>query len=484
MLEATLFGRDLSPGVLALGVHRGSEASSSRLHSPKVTRVVSPSNQQDGSDEELAWTGGSLIWSRGCEIYRQYTFDIDREDIAYALFTPFRCGEGNPQTNLPSKGKGKEKEKVLDNDEGSGFNTFGSFHTAHRPRSRTETETSEETSESQLQRTLMVFMQSKAYILFPSGERMVVRLPFKIERAWPIPTGGVIVQRGLDGKEVRRRKRDRTHLFQDVDVGNASVLDALCHVEVEEDLPMLWTLERPFEDFKVITDAWDNATPLPSTSKLLHVAVDFCPIAVICHSATQRISFYLRQHVDSPRDSNHHPVGPPPISPKDTLRQLDSTTKKKIRPSLGRNASTFGPSTGEDRIVSNRNDPLERTTRRGPRSSRGSMLEVDPAPPSAAGELHAALDPPPFAMTVNKPPSKGRPRNVSGTPSMPADTSERRVSGAFLREETAVTDNRAIYTIAEKDLRETTMIMGLDNREDAPTSSIAFARIDSWRCPS
>lgn len=246
---------------------------------------------------------------------------------------------------------------------------------------------------------------------------------------------------------------------------------------------MLWTLERPFEDFKAITDASANSMPLSPTARLIHVATDPCPVVVVHDSALQRITFYRQQHVDTPPDPILSPVLPPHLSPRDTFRQHD-TTIRKGRPSLTRNASTFAPSSGDDRIVSGRTDPLERTTRRGPRSSRGSILETDPAPASAAGELHAALDPPPFAMTVNQPPSKGRPRNVSGASSIAADKSERRASGAFMREEPAVPDNRAIYAIAEKDLKETTMIMGLDNREEVPTSSIAFARIHSWRCPS
>lgn len=480
MLEATLLGQDLSPGVLAVS-RRSGEASSSRLRPPNGTRMVTPSNQQDGSDEELAWTGGTLVWSRGCEIYRQYTFELDREDIAYALFTPFRCGEESHQLNLPSSnGKGKEKETILDDDTGAGFDTFGSFHTAHRPRSRTET--SDEINDSKLQRTLTVFMQTKAYILFPSGERMVVRLPFRVERAWPIPSGGVIVQRMLEGKELRRTKANKSSLFRDMDVGNASVLDALCDVEEEEDSPLLWTLERPFEDFKVITDASADAMLLSPTARLIYVATDSCPIVVVHDSALQRITFYRQQHIDTPPDPKLSPVLPPHMSPRDTFRQQD-TTMRKGRPSLTRTASTFGPTTGDDRVVSGRTDPLERTTRRGPRSSRGSILETDPAPATAAGELHATLDPPPFAMTVNKPPVNGRARNVSGASSIAADQNERRASSAFLREEMPVADNRAIYAIAEKDLKETTMVMGLDNREEVPTSSIAFARLHSWRCP-
>jgi hypothetical protein len=293
----------------------------------------------------------------------------------------------------------------------------------------------------------------------------------------------VIVQRRLDGKELRSTNENRKSLFKDVDIGNTSILDPLFEFEDEEEVPMLWTLERPFEDFKVITDTSNNAMPLSPTARLIYVATDSCPIVVVHDSAVQRITFYRRQNVDSSPDPIHSPVLPPPLSPSNTLRQHD-TISKKGRPSLTRNASTFGPSTGDDRIASGRSDPLERTTRRGPRSSRGSILDIDPPPSTAAGELHAALDPPPFALTVNKPPGKGRARNVSSASSIAADKSERRASSAFLREETAGIDNRVIYAIAEKDLKETTMIMGLDNKQEVPVSSIAFARIHSWRCPS
>lgn len=481
MLEATLLGRDASPGILLHSRHASATShkrhgrSTPQSNTPPIRHITSNNNE---AEEELVWSRQTVTWSRGCEIYRQFSFEDDKEDVAYALFTPFRRGRDQP-TSASYKGKEKERQDAVHAE------TFGPFHTAHSAHWGQATASLSDRA-SRLERALMIFLQTKAYIYFPSGEDIIVHLPFGIEKAWPLSTGGVMVQRALEKRELRRldRKGRATSLLRgmEVDVGSTSILDGLVDLEDEaEDLPRVWTLSHPFEEFKMVTEAGlDERPAIPTGWNLLYVGDDTCPLVVAHDPDANELHFYR------PRNSGMFSAETRPVQsartmrPEEILRPRESLGRGP-RPSLGRNPGSFAPSKN-DRRQSGKADPLERTTRRAPRLSRSAVAEKEPPPSSATGELHATLDPPPFAVTVNQLPNQGR-RVISGASSITVDKSDRRGSGAFMREDMHAMDKGGLYALAEKDLRETTMLMGLERQEQTVKSEIVFEKITSWAAP-
>lgn len=479
MLQAKLLGPDISPGCQVLD-SRDTDPSSSRPR-PTPTRVVSPSTNLEGDQEELAWSGSTLVWSRGCQVYRQMSFDHYGEEVAFALFAPFRLGE---EVTTPTAGKkGKEKETSSRSD------TFGPFHTSHQAQWG-QPKIATAALISRLERTLVVFLQTKAYIFFPSGREAVVHMPFAVDKAWPLGSGGVIVQRRFTSRSSHPnsgRGGARSFLGEmNMERANKSILDTL--VDMDEDdgerVARLWTLERPFEELKVLCDDSPDVSTFPASCDVLHVAQDPCPLVIVHEKTQNRLDFYRRQR----RKMSADPITSPVIAPRTVSENVapphESAVQRKGRPSLTRNPSGFGQSAVNDRRLSGMADPLERTTRRAPRLSRGSAPDKEPVAATAEGDLHATLDPPPFSMTVSKPPPKGRARNGSHTSSIAADKSDRRTSSAFVTgDDGPLVRHTGLAAIAEKDLRETTMMMGLEKREEAIKSDISLVKFASWRCP-
>ena len=471
MLDPVVLGLDASPGLLS-HLRKPTDPSSSRnTFKPQAqtpTRVISSVNNE--AEEELVWSGRSVTWSRGCQIYRQYSFDHDKEDIAYAVFAHFIRGTDRAES-IQSKGKGKEEDTTLV--------TFGPFHTAHTSRWG-QTSAKSSTTGRRLERSLIIFLSTKAYIFFPSGEEIIIHLPFIVEKAWPLSTGGIIVQRRLQKREIRRTKRQVGSVLRgmDVDIGSTSVLDNLMDLEDEgEDLPRVWALESPLEEFKMVTEAGNGDLSIPFTSELLLVCTEPGSPVVIYDTITNQVVFYRRRTGSVPAPIAQSPLTARNMRPEDILRAPEP---KAGRASLGRNTTALA-TTRTDRRQSGKADPLERTTRRAPRLSRTAGPDKDLPAGSAAGELHATLDPPPFAVTVNQPPGKNR-RIVSGASSVGVDKSDRRGSGAFMREEAPAVDKRGLFAIGEKDLRETTMMMGLENHTQTLKSDITLERL-TWDTP-
>jgi anaphase-promoting complex subunit 1 len=52
-----------------------------------------------------------------------------------------------------------------------------------------------------------------------------------------------------------------------------------------------------------------------------------------------------------------------------------------------------------------------------------------------------------------------------------------------MREDMHAMDKGGLYALAEKDLRETTMLMGLERQEQTVKSEIVFEKITSWAAP-
>lgn len=268
----------------------------------------------------------------------------------------------------------------------------------------------------------MICLSSRAIVYYPSGESHTVHVPFVIGKAFPL-SSGVLLQRRMDREP---------NLFEDTD-----------------NIPLLFTLSDPFEELKEVVQGIGPAEEHIDTAwDTLLVSHDPYPFVIMYDPHANEVIFHI-QHIIPLITCTPH------LRPHELLAL--PLNAPAARPSLHRTGSAFTP--GERRISTLNAEAMDRT-RRGPRISRGGQVESQLG---STGELQAALDPPtlPSAPTGSKQ-GKGRMSVVS----------DRRES-SFLRP--------ALSGAAEKDLRETTMLMGLEREQQKPRSEVVLERIWSWK---
>ncbi|WVO13449.1 hypothetical protein L204_101065 [Cryptococcus depauperatus] len=468
---------------------------------PLTRNVVGFFNQEapnEGwTEEELAWYDKTVVWSRGVEVFRRYTYDYECEDVAFACFVWFK---------VSVEGQNEHDRSNLESDSSSSRDTFGPFHRSQHtswggPRHETRFKDG-----SRLERTLVVFLQTRAHVYYGSGEDVTVHLPFNVEGAWGLPEGGMLVQRKLERRERRRMskgdKKTGSVLRGMADQTSMSILDDLIELEDETapSLPRLFTLENPFDELKMVVqgqvedDCKDtkaflgsNTRSIATTTVIVYVSPETYPLVVTHNQMTGNFVFYRRVRVSATLDKPL-PVGKPAstMRPEELLRQADipqapSHTRVRLS-SLQRNTTTFGP-TAEERRMPTTSDLFDRTHCRVPRLSRGPIAD-----PSSTDELQAALDPPCMPSPTTK---HRRNRKVSGLPPAsfaPGAATERirrtsQASSFIIHDRHAPETQMALQVAADKDLRETTMMMGLERDETGVRSDIILSPITTWQQP-
>ncbi|EIW67269.1 hypothetical protein TREMEDRAFT_72199 [Tremella mesenterica DSM 1558] len=316
--------------------------------------------------------------------------------------------------------------------------------------------------------------------------------------------GGLLVQRVLERREMTTRSSSLL-------TGMTSLSSALDDLEQDLDelpsLPRLYTLSSPFEEFQPISQSRvQGGYPYPSkeakcTSTPMEIGPELTVLEVfqdypliLSHDRTKSELVLFRRVYVSPSS----PVSSSPsndlvpaegrvLPPIDTSMPYQETTiGRKPRTSLHRHQGSLG----QERHISSA-DPLDRTQRRAPRMSRGAggPLEenkigtIQPQP----SELQATLDPQPFASFVGPgsgfvPPGSGVGRNKKSRSSvgvvMGGGKEDRRMSGGStmrLESEVRVTERR-LKMGGWGDLRETTMMMGLERGRERRTIPIISTR--------
>ena len=469
-----------------------------------------------GKEEEIAWFGSCVVWSIGSEIIRRWTFN-DRghstpETVLWAGFVYFPIQGGDHRSSVP----GASHRTDLGGSNGSKrAKTFGPFH-EDRQRSTWSASPSSTTilidqSES-TSRTVLICLQSRAIVYYPSGDQHTFHLPFAVDTAFPLPSGkgGIIFQRKLEKREIQSEPLNKPFL-KGLDTGHMSVLediDRLDHIGLDL-LPRLYSLQSPFEELKPVVEALIDAGTIageeetidPST-EILFIGDEY-PLVVALDRLNGAFVFYARHHIplvekpSNPPLARHlHPselLSTTPIVPSQALPV--TTNLQGPRPSLHRTASTF--SKADNRRSSNvpglSGDTMDRS-RRGPRISRGGNVEPhshpNPGsgflPPSTGktGELQATLDPPslPTAIPTHTNSLLSGSRLKRGKPrsSLAADRRQSGISanGTFARDEPEHRAN-VLFAAKERDLRETTMMMGLETASNG-RSEIVLERLWNW----
>ncbi|WVQ99984.1 hypothetical protein IAU59_007127 [Kwoniella sp. CBS 9459] len=525
MLKGQILGSAISPGQLLEAQNQyQNQAGPSRASSPgfnifhdglgdsnltlggRTLQAVDHTGDEmdEYHEEQLVWYEKTVVWSRGSEVFRRYTYDSENEHVSRAIFAWFKSDD-QPSASSSYSSNGKSKAATTAS---AASKTFGPLN-----QSRTQnwggprTASSGKSKQPQLERTLVVFLQSKAHVYLSSGEDITVHLPFPIDGAWPIAGGGIFVQRALEKRELRQFGKDKKKggsILRGMDATSITILDDL--MDLEDDtaptLPRLYALGHPFDELRMVSSArvedghglarssnarlLSQPQQIPASASILHVTPDPYPFIIAYDRQSNEIIFYRKTRVpDQQPDLSPQPPNPITLRPEEILLPPGPTPQPKPqprppRPSLHRNASSFGPST--DRRVSSVADPLDRTHRRAPRMSRSLATE----PPVLTDDLQAALDPLPLVPPTTT--TKRRSRGMSVLSIVPS-TSEanRRASGAnssfMLRDMHEEQERMALHVVAERDLRETTMMMGLERDEFTTRSEIVLDRVWSWKSP-
>ena len=458
-------------------------------------------------EEELAWWDHMVIWSRGGEFFRRWSFDhlALEGKVSWAGFVWFPVQAGGYDSSSSSsdydetvnisalaKGKGKFSE------------TFGPFHDSQHaawqgPKLRDNgndhsSDAGPSHRTSGLVRTLLVLLKSRGIVYYPSGDSVSLDLPFPISSAFPLcrwEGGGVMLQRQLEKRELRRYGRDDSVLSGlRADGGMVSVLDEVVDLdEGEERLPRVYTLLNPFDELKMVVEAKTRndrilgpEEPIDPSLSVTFVTEDEYPFVVLQDRTSSEIIFSRR--VKAPLNSPAVPLSVRKMRPEDVLKQgtpvsasmgPSASTSKSVRPSLHRTTSGFTATT--DRIVSGV-DPMDRT-RRGPRMSRGAGMDVQPSS-AKTEELQATLDPPtlpPPSTAQTRTKGKAGPRESLGE--------ARRTSGdsGMMREEPELGRVAGVAGLGDRDLRDTTMLFGLEREDEGVRSEIVLDRIWVWKPP-
>ncbi|WWC90724.1 uncharacterized protein L201_005661 [Kwoniella dendrophila CBS 6074] len=488
------------------------------LQAIETTSNQNNEDQVEYNEEELVWYGKTVIWSRGSQIFRKYTYDLENEDVTKAVFTWFKPDLGSNSWN---RHKGKQVIKLTKYP-----GTFGPFHNSQNEKwgtpklSSSSSSSSSMLNSSRIERTLVVFLQTRAHVYYSSGEDVVVNLPFPIHDAWPISTleGGLIIQRALEKREIRKLDKEKRKsgygslLKGMMEHSSMTILDDLMDLEDDNStsLPRLYTLDNPFDEFKMIVEGRvDNGFnqqtgklksqthPIKSSSTIIHVCQNPYPFIITHDSQSNEIIFYRKTKVpDEPEQPTPiSPLNPRTMRPEDLLSNqpeppilIIPQSVRAGRPSLHRNPSSFGPS--KDRRVSGISDPLDRTQRRVPRMSRNPAQDQH----ILTDELQATLDPapiipPPSSLSkITKRKSRGL-SILSTTTTTTTTTQEtnRRTSGANssfnLKDLHDTNGKMGLAAMAEIDLRETTMMMGLERDEIDKRSDLVLDRVWAWKTP-
>jgi anaphase-promoting complex subunit 1 len=251
---------------------------SSSKRFPAFNSVVTPLPQTAGPrnpfakpevqiDEELAWFGSKLIWSRGSTIYRTFSYEQEKQKVTRALFAQFALEAALPDAH----------NSIIEDDDhpsGSGdFPTFGPYHTSQhakwgKPEKKVDGTRRSPHSE-QLKRCLVVVLEDWAHVYYPTGHDLVVTIPFPLAGAWALPSGGLMVQRERNSKETKRVNSRETQPHGPLKAQNGMSLDqtmetVLTELEADRmegvlnkgisDEARLYSLRHPSSELQVVVE--------------------------------------------------------------------------------------------------------------------------------------------------------------------------------------------------------------------------------------
>lgn len=381
---------------------------------------------------------------------------------------------------------------------------------------------------SSVERCLVVFLESVAHIYFASGEDRIVPLPFLVEKVVSLRTGGIILQRQLSNKEQNaidndggRERRTRTRSGK-----RSSSFEAEHGVGIDGDefppvepkvngigkkwRARFYAMSHPNREMSVVAsqsgmtiNCGDQGRgditleDIPTTTEIAMMESEPYPFAVLYDKRRQEIGFYKwTRRKQAP-------------SQQGEMEEPDFSHRKRRRSSIAhsgrsrgngdhahledpstiraRNLSIdldLGPPTSHQRIrrgVSGRKST-------GGSSSRKSISVIDKLEQDVADAdgLRTGLDA--NADLLNRPQTSRRASSGAGARSLGIGSGTGSGYRVGLGSGTeAQFDRRGIFLdeASEMDLRETTMLMGIEETggKEKDSAEIILREIRRWSIP-
>ncbi|KAG8883968.1 Anaphase-promoting complex subunit 1 [Tulasnella sp. 332] len=211
-------------------------------------RILSASRE---GEEELFWKGRTVTWSIGGVQKRKWVFDTEgKDEVLWACWASFDSENFSPmygpKPNKPSAVSSFQRNvyNAAPTQDEDSLATFGHFSKLRPP---TTLESAYIWSRfnvkaaKSLTRCLCIFLTGFAMIYTKDGgAEYVANMPFHVQRAWGIPTGGVLLERAIAADEL------------DGDL-----------------LPTLFTLSGPYEEVNIVgfSQPGEDSTTIPSVPK-------------------------------------------------------------------------------------------------------------------------------------------------------------------------------------------------------------------------
>ncbi len=451
-------------------------------------------------NEELAWYRDKVVWSKGNIVFRTFSYEAEKEHVVMALFAWFdvAAATGTPRS------EDIQKAEIDDVSIPSG-STFGPFSTSQMatwsdPRRMRKDNRS--IPPSLPRRCLVVFLQTQAHIYLPSGKVEVVTFPFSVDHVWPLKSGGLVIQRALTRNERQSVGRGREGLR----VSGDGTLDQVMGTTAEPTMgegsrarlttARMFYLRHPASEVMVLGRTTRGSrgrrgedrpvtTPiftLPVSSETVWVSSDHHPLLVTLDHDTGQLVFYRWTRLSSPAVVSIGVDDPPPTHRTPPAGATDLfTARPPQRPSLGRQRSSYAAGGGDRRKSGLGRSPAAQTRR----VSSHHHQDPHPAGPmeviTSSNALRAALD------TNTNIPHAGSSSHVRADVDPPGMTSRagpaaggaaRRVSRNGPRD---VENGRILLNHAnETDVRETTMLMGLEENEEGMVTEMVLEEFHRW----
>lgn len=492
-------------------------------------------------DEELLWFDFTLVWSRGSTVYRTFTYAHEGQRIKHAMFAWFR------ETPIPTGTINEnDQQGTAQHDVGRSLNvrskkptkkppvkTFGPWATSYTASwsSRTTAKISSNNdpchgSESNpLQRCLVVFLENIARVYFPSGEDKILPIPFELDNAWPLPGGGLMLQRTATRKEIEALKKGKARAFPTTAEQTISHMDRTMDLMLEEldnnavgmDLGLqpvsnqarVYTVTHPTSEMmflchtNALTGGFVDAkgrhrrAARPSQLRPLahHMEVIFVsdapeiPLYVCYDHSSNDIVFYRWARLSNQQEVSSSPIRgaelPTPEAPiadmQGVLEADGKPSNRQKRVSIAPEAVTYSRRPRVSHTEAAPDMPRRRPSLKRERSNTITANTVDSSAPQTGVEIvRAALN-----ENGNFLDSKETTARVRAEGDVIRGVS-RKVERRWSTQASSRPNGRAkvLHDMSEADLRETTMLMGLEKVERSVLSDVVGEEIHRWKLPT
>lgn len=496
-------------------------------------------------DEELYWFGYTVVWSRGTVIYRTFTFDHEGQTVKKALFAWFRAiptssgsSEIDEQSQFPESestyNATRISKKPVKKLHPHTFGPWASSHTASWSSSGStrlgQNQPHPSGKANPLQRCLVVFLESIARVYYPNGEEKILPVPFLLDNVWPLCGGGLMLQRTANrhernilGKGKRRTDpMERPTIETNLDHTMDLMLDEMDNNVIAMDLGLqpvtdqarIFTVDHPTSEMMALSHSPSISGghvdgrgqhrraktppilfPVKANVEVLFVSdASRIPIYVCFDRESRELVFYRWARLRDPPsvpDMSAQDVAPPSSAEHSFNRTASTQTapdpvsaKTHKRVSIAPETTERSRKPRQSHSVLHDSPPRRRLSQKRERSNTLNATSNRTAQPqSGAAIVRAAL-------------------HENGGVHDSRETNARlRAEGEVIRGVSRKADRRwsnqvamgverqrgtamALHDVSEADLRDTTMLMGLEKVERSHLTDLAGEQIHRWQVPS